>query len=128
MKNWFKWSKAHTMQNLEGAGHYFGSYLTSTGSQQNLRMSLAGWLSSLEHHPVHQKACRFDSDSGHGTYLGCEFHPQSGYMQEARDQCFSLTLMLLSLSLSLSLPLPPSLSSINISLGEWQDGIIQIYV
>ena len=36
---------------------------------------------------------------GQGTCLGYGFDPQSGYVQEAADQCFSLMSMSLSLSL-----------------------------
>ena len=47
-----------------------------------------------------------------GTYLGCRCDPQSGYVQEATDQHFSL---------SHPLTLPLSLKSINISLGVSED-------
>ena len=67
------------------------------------------------------KDCRFDSWSG--TCLGCRFDPLSGCVQEATNQCFSLTLIplglplcLSSVSLSLSLSLPPLyLKSIGVS-------------
>ena len=46
----------------------------------------------------------FNSSSG-----GWGFGLQSGYIQEATKQCFSLTLMFLSLSVSLSSSLPKSI-------------------
>ena len=58
---------------------------------------LAGWLSCLEHCPVHQKVA--GSIPGPGMYLGSGFDPQLGVF---------------SLSLFLSL----SLKSISISLGK----------
>ena len=36
-----------------------------------------------------------DSIPVQGTYLGCKFDPWLGHVQEAADQCFSLTLMFL---------------------------------
>ena len=60
---------------------------------------LAGWLSWVECHPVHQKA--ENVIPSHCTHLGCGFGPWSGRIQNAADQCFSLTLMFLSLSFSL---------------------------
>ena len=54
--------------------------------------------------PTKQKAPSLIS--GQGTGLGSGFGPQSGCMQEAADQCFSLTWMFLSLSFSLPAPFP----------------------
>ena len=54
-----------------------------------------GWVSSYQ-----EEGRQFDSWSGHIPGL-----PASGHIQEATDQCFSLTLMFLSLSLSPSSPL-----------------------
>ena len=68
------------------------------------------WLSWLEGHPVHGKAV--GSISGQRTDLGCRFDPQSGHVQEATNQCFSLT----SIFFSRSLPL--YLKSINILSSE----------
>ena len=48
---------------------------------------------------------------GQGTCLGCRFGSQSGCIEAATDQCFSLTSIFLSLS-SLSL------KSVSMSLGE----------
>ena len=73
---------------------------------------LAGWLHWFEHSPIHQKVV--GSIPGQGTYLGCGFHPHSGHIQEATNQCFFLPLFL---SLSLS-PLLFSQRSINITSGE----------
>ena len=66
------------------------------------------WLSWLEGHPVHGKAV--GSISGQRTDLGCRIDPQSGHVQEATTQCFSV---FLSLSLSLSLPPQPLLHSLK---------------
>ena len=73
---------------------------------------LTRWLSWLEHHPIHQKAV--GSIPSQGTYLVCRFHPWSGCICEAANQCFSLA------SLSFSLPPSPFLSvkSINTSSDE----------
>ena len=49
----------------------------------------------------------YGSIPSQGTCLGCGFSPQSGHVQEATDQCFSLT----SMFLSLSLPPFPSLQN-----------------
>ena len=66
-------------------------------------LALAGWLSWLEHHPIHQK---FEGlVPGQGTYLGRGFDTRSGCMWEATGQCFSLTLMVFVSSLSLPLSL-----------------------
>ena len=59
---------------------------------------LAGWLSWLEHYPIHQKVVGLIPSQG--VYLGCSFTHWSGCGREAADQCFSLTLMFLFLSLS----------------------------
>lgn len=59
-------------------------------------MALAGCHSCLEYHPGHQRATGLIP--GQGTDLGCGFEPQLGPMQEATDQCFSLTLTFLFLS------------------------------
>ena len=56
-----------------------------------------GWSSS--HKATKQKVA--SSIPSQGTCLGFRFGPQLGRVQEATDQCFSLTLMLLSLSPSL---------------------------
>ena len=71
--------------------------------------SCPGWMAQLVGALTHTtKDCRFDSQLGH--ILRLQFNPQLGYVQEATDQYFSLTLMSLSLSLS-------HISN-NISLGE----------
>ena len=70
--------------------------------------ALAGWFSWLEHHPVQQKV--MGSIPGQGTYLGSGFDPQVGYVWEATDHCFPLTLMVLSF-------LPLSLKPINLLPG-----------
>ena len=62
------------------------------------------------------KGCGFDPWSGHTPRL--KFDPQSGLVQEATDQCFSLTSMFLSLPLHLPLFLNSLPKSINICLGE----------
>ena len=49
-----------------------------------------------------KKHCGFHL--GQVIYQGCGFHPQSGHVQEATNQCFSLT------SLTFS---PPPLSSLS---------------
>ena len=69
------------------------------------KVALAGWLSWLEHHPVHQKVA--GSIPGQGTYPGCGFDPLSGSLPEA-DPSSSLTSMFLSLP-----HLPFSLSKIS---------------
>ena len=70
--------------------------------------SLAGWLSWLEHRPIHQRAV--GSVPSQGTYLGCGFNPWQGtYKRQLTG--FSLTSMSVCLSVSLS-------KSINISSGE----------
>ena len=51
-----------------------------------------------------------------GTCLGCRFSPRSMNLQEATDQCFSLTSMFLFLSPSLAL------SIINKNLKHWVGG------
>ena len=67
--------------------------------KNNTKRALAGKLHWLKHHLAHQKDVGSISDQG--TYLGCEFDPRLGCVQEATDQHFSTT--------SLSLSLPPSL-------------------
>ena len=67
----------------------------------------------VEHHLAHQKVV--GSIPGQGTYLGCRSYIRLGYMQEATNWYFSLTLMFLFLYLFLYLPhaslsLPPFLS------------------
>ena len=76
-------------------------------------LTLLRCLSWLEHLPTHQKVAGLIL--GQGTDVGCGFNPRSGPVQEATDQCFSLTTMFLSVFLSL----PYSLSKISeyISLG-----------
>ena len=71
--------------------------------------SVAQLVGALSHTP---KACGFDSQSGH--ILGCGFYPQLEGMQEAADQCFSVSLSV-SLPLSVSLSLSSSLRSMKIS-------------
>ena len=71
-----------------------------------------GWLSWLEHCPVHEKAG--GSIAIRGTYLDCGFEPQSGHTWKAADPCFSLTLLSLSLSPSTPPSIPLSLKSVNI--------------
>ena len=83
--------------------------------------ALVGWLSWLEHHSVHQKVAVLIPSQG--TYLDCEFGPQSGHLWKATNQWFSVAWIFLSFSLPLSLCLSPyptslSLKSINISSGE----------
>ena len=58
---------------------------------------LTGVAQLVGHRPTKQKV----AGSIPGTYLGCRF----GYIQEATNQSFSLTLMFLSLSFSLPSPL-----------------------
>ena len=52
-------------------------------------VALVGWLSWLEHHPVHQKIA--GSIPGQGTDLGCGLNPLSGCIQEAAKPCFSFS-------------------------------------
>ena len=56
----------------------------------NLDLALAGWLSWLEHLPIHQNFA--DSVPGQGTYLGCGFDPQLRCEKEATNWYFSLSL------------------------------------
>ena len=73
---------------------------------KSLKEALAGWLSWLEHCPVHQKGCGFDSQSEHMP--GLRVWSQWGHVREA-----TLT------SMSQSLSPPSSLSeSINTSSSE----------
>ena len=58
--------------------------------------------------PVHQKFA--GSIPSQGTYLGRGFHPQLGHIWEATEGCFFLR--------PPAPHFPPSVSSINISLGE----------
>ena len=68
-------------------------------------IALAGWLSWLEHHPVHQKVTGLGVIPSQGTYLGCGFRPHQGaYRRQLIN--VSLSWMFFSLSLSLSLPFP----------------------
>ena len=69
--------------------------------------AVAGWVSWLEHRPIHQEAVGLIP--GQGTYLGCRFDPWLG-IYERQPISFSLTLMFLSLSLSLSIPLSLKIS------------------
>ena len=64
-------------------------------------VALAGWLSWLERHPIHQKVV--GSIPHPGTYLGPGFASPSGRGREATECLCSLTLIILSCSLSLSL-------------------------
>ena len=73
-------------------------------------LSLAQLVGESFHKP---KGHWFEPWSGH--FLGCGFHPLSGYTWEATNQCFSLTSMF-SPFLFPSFPL--SWKSINMSLGE----------
>ena len=81
--------------------------------------ALAGWVSWLEHCPVHQKVV--GSIPSQDIYPGCRFDPCSRFVREATDRCFSLTSLSLSHSLSLSLCsslshlLPPSSSLSSLS-------------
>ena len=59
----------------------------------------------MEHRPIHQKVA--SSIPGQSTYLGRGLDPQSGYVWEATNQCFSLTSMFFSFAL------PSFLSKIN---------------
>ena len=52
-------------------------------------LALTRWISWLEHHPVHQKVV--GSIPAQGTYLGWWYSPPLGYVQEATNQCLSLT-------------------------------------
>ena len=76
-------------------------------------VSLAGWLSCLECHTIHQTVV--GSVPGQGVYLGCRFDPWLGCLWEAIDGCFSHPCFSLSpsLPLSLSASLPFSLKSIK---------------
>ena len=69
-------------------------------------MAMTGVAFLVEHHPTKRKVT--SGISHQGTCLGSRFGPQSGRVQEATSQCFSLTLLFLSLSFSL-----PSLFSKN---------------
>ena len=71
---------------------YFFSSLRET-------LALAGWLSWMECHPVHRKVVGLIPSQD--THVGFRFDTRSGYIQEAINQSFSL-----------------SLKSINISSGE----------
>ena len=55
-------------------------------------VTLAGWLIWLEHRPIHQKVG--GSIPSQGTCLGYGFNPWLGYIWEATDRCFSLSLPL----------------------------------
>ena len=55
------------------------------------------WLSWMECHPINWEFAGLTPSQG--TYPGCGLFPQLGCLQEATNQCFSLSL---SLSLSLS--------------------------
>ena len=55
------------------------------------RLSLAGLLSWLKPHPIHQNIV--GSIPGQCIYLGCGFNPQSGHVQEATDQYLWLCLI-----------------------------------
>ena len=87
---------------------------------QDSQGALAGWLSWLEHRPIHQNVA--GSICGQGTYPGCGFDPQSGHIREATNRCFSLTSMFLSLPPFLSLQSQEKKrkqwKAINMSLGE----------
>ena len=64
---------------------------------------LTGVAQLVGHCSTKQKVAT-GSIPGQGTCLGRKFGPQSGRVQKATDQCFSLTSMFLP-SLSSSLPL-----------------------
>ena len=51
---------------------------------------MAGVAQLFGHHPANQKVT--GSIPGQGTCRGCRFGPHSGCVQEATDQCFSLSL------------------------------------
>ena len=54
---------------------------------------MAGWLSWLEHHPIHQKVASFIP--GQGTYLGFEFDLWLGQVQKATNaSCVDVSLSL----------------------------------
>ena len=50
--------------------------------------ALAGWLSWLEHGPVHKVAGSIPSK---GTYVGCVFATWSEHVWEVTDKYFSVT-------------------------------------
>ena len=50
---------------------------------KNMALALAGWLSWLEHHPLHQKVA--GSIPSQGTYLGGRFDPWLGHVREATN-------------------------------------------
>ena len=70
---------------------------------KNQCLALTGVAQLVGHHLRKQKAASLIP--GQGTCLGCGFSPWVGSIQQASDQCFSLTLMFLSL-----FPLPFPLS------------------
>ena len=77
-------------------------------------MALAGWLSWLEHLPVHKKVVGLTP--GQGTYLGWRLDPQSGRVPEASDQMF-LSYTNVSFCLTLLFSLSPKINE-NISSSE----------
>ena len=82
------------------------NYISIKNILEKRKPSPGQWLSWLEHCPINLKVMGLTLSQG--TYLGYSFSPQSGHMQGATDQCFSLTLMFLSRSLTF-----PSPRSIN---------------
>ena len=81
------------------------------------------WLSWLEYSPINQKVMDPIPSQGQRTYLGWGFGPRWGWVQEAADQCFSLTWMFLSLPISLLSPL----SKINGHVLEWEENIYNLW-
>ena len=68
---------------------------------QDSQGALAGWLSWLEHCPVHQNVA--GSICGQGTYPGCGFYPSRGtYGRQPIDVSLSLHCVSLSLPFFLS--------------------------
>lgn len=52
--------------------------------------ALVGWLSWLENCPIHQKVESFIPSED--TYLGCGFSPRLGYIWQATNRCFFVSL------------------------------------
>ena len=69
-----------------------GGYWTRAGMVGKVEIALTRWLSWLEHCPIRQKVV--GSIPSQGTYLGCRFDPQLGYVWEATNRCFSFSLSL----------------------------------
>ena len=58
--------------------------------------ALAGWLSWLEHHSIHQKVSGLNP--GQDTDLGCRVDPWLGHVWKANNWCFSFPLLSLKLN------------------------------